>query len=321
MKEPDLTRIDLNLLVVFDTLMRERHVGRAAERLFLSQSATSHALNRLREMLADPLFTRHPRGVEPTLKARELAEPIAGVLASVRAIVRPSAPFDPALLHRTFRIAAHDLAVLLILAPLMSELLVTAPGVDLRTLPVNAATVVDDLDRGNLDLALGAFGAMPQRIQKIALYTDGFVGIARREHPRLKSGRMSLDAFVDLPHALVSWSGDAHGQVDEALEALGLNRRVALTVNQFLALPFVIGSSDMIAVLPRRAAIQMAEAATLTLFPLPVKVDPFTSYILMPHQLAAEPDIAWLCASLLKASDRSTQTGEPRFSHESVAQT
>jgi DNA-binding transcriptional LysR family regulator len=148
--------------------------------------------------------------VEATLKARELAEPIAGVLASVRAIVRPSSPFDPAQLRRTFMMAAHDFTVLMVLAPLMSELLATAPGIDLRTLAVNAETVVDDLDRGNLDLALGAFGAMPQR----------FVGVARREHPRLENGRMSLEAFVDLPHdEIVSRKGRAiavQGDVSKA---------------------------------------------------------------------------------------------------------
>jgi DNA-binding transcriptional LysR family regulator len=300
MKEADLTRIDLNLLVVFEALMRARHVGRAAEQLFLSQSATSHALNRLRELLADPLFIRNPRGVEPTPRARELDEPIAAVLASVRAIVRPSAPFDPAQLRRTFRLAAHDLAVLLVLAPIMPELLATAPGVNLRLHPVNTATVIDELDRGHVDLALVAFGNVPKRLQKIPLYKERFVAVARRNHPKLENGRMSLDAFVSLPHALVSWSGDAHGQVDDALEAQGLSRRIALTVTHFLALPFVIGSSDMICVMPCRAAMQMAETAELTLFPLPVKVDPYTSYIVLPQQLAAQPDMAWFCKLLCK---------------------
>jgi DNA-binding transcriptional LysR family regulator len=92
MHEIDLTRCDLNLLVVFEALMRERHVGRAAERLFLSQSATSHALGRLREMLGDPLFVRHPKGVEPTVRAHELSQPIADALVRVRAIMTPQAP-------------------------------------------------------------------------------------------------------------------------------------------------------------------------------------------------------------------------------------
>jgi DNA-binding transcriptional LysR family regulator len=302
MNEPDLTRIDLNLLVVFDALIRARHVGRAAERLFLSQSATSHALNRLRELFDDPLFIRHPKGIEPTLKARELAEPIAAALASVRTIVSPTAPFDPGQLRRTFRLAANDLAVLLVLAPIMPELLATAPGVQVRMLPINSATVVEDLDRGYVDLALGAFGEMPHRLQKLPLYQERFVAVARRGHPRLENGRMSLETFVELPHALVSWSGDAHGQVDDALEKLGLSRRVALTVTQFLALPFVIGRSDMICVLPCRAAMQMAETADLALFALPVHVDTYTSYIVVPRQLAAHPEIDWFCRLLAQPS-------------------
>ena len=117
--------------------------------------------------------------------------------------------------------AAHDFTVLMVLAPLMSELLATAPGVDLRTLAANAETVVDDLDRGNLDLALGAFGAMPQR----------FVGVARREHPRLENGRMSLEAFVDLPHdEIVSRKGRAiavQGDVSKAEHVRWLTSRAA----------------------------------------------------------------------------------------------
>ena len=301
MEEIDLTRVDINLLVVFDALMRERHVGRAANQLFLSQSATSHALSRLRKLLGDTLFTRHPRGVEPTLRARALAGPIGDVLSGVRAIVRPEKPFDPKHLRRTFRVAAHDLTVLMILAPLLSKLNTIAPGVDVRALAINHDTVVDDLDRGKLDFALGAFGDMPQRILKTPSFRDDFIGVARNGHPRLEKERMSLEAFVDLPHALVSWSGDAHGQVDRALAALGLRRRVALTVTSFLALPFVVGSSDIISVLSRLAAVQMAQSAGLTLFPLPIEINPFTSYIVALRQLAFQPDIAWFGNVLLAA--------------------
>ncbi|MFK0159434.1 LysR family transcriptional regulator [Streptomyces sp. NPDC090499] len=309
MSEPNLTRVDLNLLVVFDALMRERHVGHAAERLLLSQSATSHALNRLRALFDDPLFTRHPRGVEPTPRARELAEPIADVLAHVRGIMQPVAPFDPGQARRTFRIAAHDLSVLMVIAPIMSELITTAPGVEFRTLTLDPETVVDELDRGNLDLALGPFDSMPkareipQRIEMTPLSTDEFFGVARRGHPGLEHGRMSLETFVDLPHARVSWDGSVHGPLDDALHGLGHRRRVVLTVRHFLALPFVIGSSDLICALPRRAAEKLAETAALTLFPLPVTIDPFITYILVSRQLAGQPDLAWLCKMLLKAGN------------------
>ncbi len=306
MKDVDLTKIDLNLLVVFEALMREHHVGRAAEQLFLSQSATSHALGRLRDLLGDPLFTRHPRGVEPTSRARALAAPIGDVLAGVRAIVRPETPFDPKQLRRTFRVAAHDLTVLMVLTPLMSKLNEIAPGVDIRALAINHGTIIDDLDRGKLDLALGALGDMPQRIQKVPFFRDSFIGVARKDHPRLEKGQMSLSVFVDLPHALVSWSGNVDGPVDRVLATLGLRRRVALTVTSFLALPFVVGSSDIISVLPRFAAVQMAESAGLTLFPLPIEVDPFTSYIVGLRQLASQPDVAWFSNVLLAAG-----AGEP----------
>src|SRR4051794_5197038 len=111
MHQIDLSRGDLNLLVVFETLFQERHVGRAARRMALSQSATSHALGRLRQLFEDPLFVRNPRGVEPTSRGRELAEPIARALAQIRSVMAPTEAFDPAKLRRTFRIAAHDYAI------------------------------------------------------------------------------------------------------------------------------------------------------------------------------------------------------------------
>jgi DNA-binding transcriptional LysR family regulator len=306
MQQIDLTRTDLNLLVVFEALMAERHVGRAAARLCLSQSATSHALGRLRDLLGDPLFVRHPRGVEPTTRARALAAPIAEALTRVRAIVTPEAPFDPARLQRSFRIAAHDFAVLTVLVPLMAELRARAPGVDLRTIAAIPDTVVALLDRGELDFALGVYPeVISHRIQRTTLFTESFVGAVRRGHPRLRGGQMTVQDFADLPHALVSPGGGTHGQVDDVLAPLGLRRHVAITVSQFLTLPFLIGSSDMVGVLPKRVADRMAETAGLTLFPLPFAMEPFAVCMLALGQVSGLPDLAWIRSLLEEVSAQS----------------
>jgi DNA-binding transcriptional LysR family regulator len=303
MQQIDLTRTDLNLLVVFQALMEERHVGRAAARLCLSQSATSHALGRLRDLLADPLFVRHPRGVEPTIRARALAEPIAEALARMRAIVTPALPFDPTRLRRSFRIAAHDFSVLTLLVPLMAELRTRAPGVDLRTFPANPESAVALLDRGELDFALGAYPEVTShRVQRTPLFIESFVGAVRLGHPHLRRGRITLQDFADLPHALVSPGGGTHGQVDDVLAPLGLRRHVAITVNQFLTLPFLIGSSDMVGVLPKRVADRMAETAGLTIFPLPFDIEPFAVCMLGLAQLAELPDLAWIRSLLQEVS-------------------
>lgn len=301
MHEIDLSRTDLNLLVVFDALMTERHVGRAAARLFLSQSATSHALGRLRELLGDPLFVRHPKGVEPTARARELSEAVADLLGRARAIVAPQSPFSPATLTRTFKIGATDYAVFVVLAPLLARMQAIAPGLDLRILPVDAGRVAEEFDRGDIDFAIGNFTEPPRRIEAVRLFTERFVGVVRRGHPSLVAGGMSLNTFVKTPHALVSLRGDAHGRVDEALEPLGLRRRVAVTVAHFLALPFVIGASDMVGVLAERAAMRMAETAGLSLFRLPIEVPPWDVHLLRARQLADRAEVKWFSDVLVNA--------------------
>jgi DNA-binding transcriptional LysR family regulator len=293
MHKIDLKNCDLNLLVVFEALLRERHVGRAAEALFLSQSATSHALGRLREMLGDPLFVRHPKGIEPTARAQALAAPIAELLKQARTIVAPQAAFDPAKLDRSFTLGATDYAVFVVIAPLLSRLQVRAPKLDLRVLPVDQPGVAGAFDRGAIDFALGSFPDPPHRIEALPLFEERFVGVVRRGHPRLKRGRMSLDDFVATPHALVSLSGDAHGRVDEALGSIGLKRRVAMTVAHFLALPFVVAASDMVGVLAERVAVRMADTTGIALFPLPLDLPKWTVHLLRPRQLRESPEIVW----------------------------
>lgn len=295
MHEIDLSRVDLNLLVVFEALMRERHVGRAAARLCLSQSATSHALGRLRELLGDPLFVRHPKGVEPTARAQALAGPVREAMAGLRAILAPRVPFSPATLARRFTIGATDYAVLVVLAPLMETVQREAPGLDLRVVPVDRGGVAEAFDRGALDFAIGNFPDLPHRLEALPLFREQFVGAVRRGHPALRDGKMALADFARLPHALASPRGDSHGRVDEALAPLGLSRRVAVTVPHFLALPFLLGASDLVGVLPGRAAARLAGAAALDLFPLPLEVGDWTLHLVRPRQMAGTPEVDWFC--------------------------
>lgn len=307
MHQIDLRRCDLNLLVVFEALMLERHVGRAAARLFLSQSATSHALGRLREMLDDPLFLRNPKGVEPTARSRELAAQIAELLAQARAIMTPRAPFDPANLDRTFTLGATDYAVFVVIAPVLSRLQALAPRLNLRVLPVDQRSVAGAFDSGAIDFAVGNFPDLPHRIESLPLFEERFVGVVRSGHPKLNHGHMKLEDFVTTPHALISLAGDSHGRVDEALEALGLKRRVAMTVAHFLSLPFVVSSSDMIGVLAERAAVRMADTAGIALFSLPLDLPSWTVSLLRVRQLRESPEIAWFSDLTMHAQTKRRQ--------------
>src|SRR5215207_8579571 len=147
LNETDLSRADLNLLVLFAAVLDQRHVGRAAETLNLTPSAVSHGLGRLRRLLNDPLFLKTPKGVVPTARAAELAAPIADILARARSVIATAEPFDPATSRRHFTIGAPDGASAVFLPPLLAELRRMAPGIDVsvrQLLPVPGETSPDD---------------------------------------------------------------------------------------------------------------------------------------------------------------------------------
>jgi DNA-binding transcriptional LysR family regulator len=299
----DLSKIDLNLLVLFEALMQEKHVGRAARRLSLSQSAVSHALGRLRTMLDDPLFVRNPRGIEPTPRGRDLAQPISDALSRLRIALAPVPDFDPATLKRTFRIAAHDYALAVLLPVLIAELSQQAPGVDLRCLSIHPENVMDGLDRGELDFALGGLMNIDAgRVRRTRLFSDRFVGVVRRDHPRLRDGRMSLQDLADSPQALISPAGETAVDIDQGLRSLGIERRAALTAPSFLVLPYVIGKADIVGILPERLALPAMQTFPLVIFDLPIEVDPITCDLLMLDALSNQAEMKWLIGLLQDAA-------------------
>jgi DNA-binding transcriptional LysR family regulator len=308
MKPIDLTRFDLNLLVVMEALMAERHVGRAAERLHLSQSATSHALSRLRTALDDPLFIRNPKGIEPTPLAIELAPRVATILEEIARVASPRGPFDPRKLKRTFNIGATDYAVVTVMARASAPIHAAAPGVVLHLAPTDRESAVQGLDSGELDLAIGpgTSANLPQRVKRITLFEERFVGIARRGHPNLtkrgKAHAMDLEAFVHSAHVLVSPKGDARGAVDVSLEKLGHRRRIVAMCPNFLAVPFVVGAGDLIAVIAERVAQRLAPAADLVCFELPFEVASWTVNLGFAAARSREPELAWLVDTIVAAT-------------------
>ena len=234
MNQIDLSRADLNLLVLFEILMEERHAGRSAERLNLSPSAVSHGLGRLRKLLGDPLFLRTPKGVVPTARATELAAPVSEILARIRGVVSSGAPFDPARSTRRFVIGAPDGTSAVFLPPLLEALRKTAPGIDIgvrQILPVQGQPTPDlawkqalaDLEAREMDIAVIPFDDVPVRFHKQTLYEEDFVIAARAGHPFQKAP--GLRNYCAMQHLVVSHTGDPYGFVDVELARQGLARR------------------------------------------------------------------------------------------------
>lgn len=303
----DLSRIDLNLFVLFEAVLQERHVGRAAERLALSPSAVSHGLGRLRRLLNDPVFIRTPRGVSPTERALELAGRIEDLLARVREIIAAATPFDPASSTRTFSIGAPDGVVGVFLRPLLSRLRADAPGIDLRirqVLPPSAGRVGPEawegvftaLDARELDLALGPFTAIPARFASKTLWREDFVIVSRPDHPFATAP--DLAGYCAADHLVVSQTGDGRGFVDIALAEQGASRRVALTVPAFGAALSIVAESDLLAAVPRTLATGQGPAAGVVFREPPLALPTFEMRCVAPKPALADGGLAWLWRAL-----------------------
>jgi DNA-binding transcriptional LysR family regulator len=232
---------DLNLLRVFDAVMTEQNLTRAAERLVTTQPAVSNALKRLRETLDDELLVRTAHGMKPTARAEELWPAVRQALSSLEAAIAPE-NFDVSETHATFRLAMADSTASLLLPRLMRAIKQEAPGLDIRMLPLTTRDPRAMLLQSDIDLAIGNFpGVVAQlsggqssvsAIRHQRLYSSESVCIMRKDHP-LAATELTVDSYCAAHHALVSFSGRAHGPADEALAAMGRQRRIALTVNQF----------------------------------------------------------------------------------------
>lgn len=233
----DLARADLNLLVLFETVMEERHVGRSAERLSLSPSAVSHGLGRLRSLLGDPLFLKTPRGVVPTDRATELAAPVAEILARVRSVISSAEPFDASRSTRRFVIGAPDGASSVFLPPLLAQVGREAPGIDIsirQLLPRHGEPspvlawrdAIVELESRTMDLAVVPFDDFPMRFVVDTIYEEDFVIAMRAGHSFASDP--SLENYCAMQHLVVSSAGDPKGFVDKVLSERALSRRVAL---------------------------------------------------------------------------------------------
>lgn len=275
MKSINLAAVDLNLLVAFEAIWLRRSVTGAAEQLQIGQPAMSAALSRLRVLFEDELFIRLGRQMQPTLKAQAIAPGVLAALQQVRQTLTASQSFEPAASNRTFAIGSSDYTSFVLVPPLLEFSQQTAPGLNFHMIGFEKDSVGDLLEQGAIDLALGVFPNPPRQTQSEPIFEERFVGIARQGHPDLKHGSMSLEAFTHLSHALTTLRRDATGEIDRALNQQNLERRIHLTTPHMLVLPFAIASSNLVAAVPHRIALSLANACQLAIFELPISTKPW----------------------------------------------
>lgn len=314
---PNFRTLDLNLLRVFDQVMSERNLTRAAHNLAMTQPAVSNALNRLRDAVGDKLVVRSGYGVEPTPKALAVWPAIADALRQIETSLAPG-EFVPAEASRTFIVAMAD-ATAAELAPGLVEIAVRdAPGVSLRLLPLSTRDPRRLLDEGEIDLAVGFFptvlaeltgqeqaGRLPA-FDHQRLFGGEYVCVMRNGHP-LAREPLTIERYCEALHLRVSFTGRPFGFVDEALTSLGRQRRVVLTVNQFFTAGRVVATSDLITVLPRHFISVTGMEHEFTLRELPFALPPVLVHSLWHRRQSQRGDHAWLRAAVFAATGKAFQ--------------
>ena len=307
--------LDLNLLRVFDEVMAERSLTRAAHKLSITQPAVSNAMRRLREVLGDELVVRSGQGVEPTPRALALWPPVREALTQLQESLAPG-HFDPATANSTFVLAMADATAATLVPALVEITEREAPGVSIRVLPLTTRDPRRLLDEEAADMAVGYFPAaltdLTARAQSggvVAfesrrLYDGEYVCVMRQGHP-LANSPLTLDAYCEARHMLVSFSGRPFGFIDEALASLGRKRKVVITVNQFFTAGRVVSGSDLLTVLPRHFVPVTGIGDVLVQRALPLDVPPVHVDALWrrrrgPQQAA----VAWLLQALARSTRR-----------------
>ncbi len=268
----NINSLDLNLLVAFVAIDRERNITLAADRVGLSQPALSNALARLRKILNDPLFVRTVRGMEPTPYAASIAEPIRKACELIDGALKIDASFDAARSSRTFSIFMTDIGEAVMMPRLLRHLQTIAPGVGINIESIPRRGIQEAMISGDVDLAVGLFEGLSGGFFEQLLYRDEFVCIANTEHPTVKD-TLTLQQFSTLPHVVVSSSGTAHEVgIERIIAKQRIKRPVAMTVSHFLTLPVVISQTDTIGTVPRNLALSFTNSANIRLFKPPLKL-------------------------------------------------
>jgi DNA-binding transcriptional LysR family regulator len=314
---PNFRTLDLNLLRVFDEVMAEGSLTRAARNLSLTQPAVSNALRRLRETLGDELVQRSGQGMAPTPRARAIWPAVREALAQLQSSLIPN-EFVPAEANTSFVLAMSDASAAELIPVLTETLEKQAPRVTLRVVPLTTRDPRSMLDEEACDLAVGYFPSMladltartqsgePQPFFHQRLFTGEYVCVMRKDHP-LAQGPLTIDAFCAARHMLVSFSGRPFGFVDEALATLGRERFVVMTVNQFFTAARVVANANLLTVLPLHFVKVTGYADQLVFRPLPFEVSPVLVDAVWHRRSQQRSSHVWLREVVQRAANSAFQ--------------
>jgi DNA-binding transcriptional LysR family regulator len=295
-----LRNLDLNLLLVFDAVLRERSVVRAADALAVSQPAVSHALNRLRHALKDKLFVRTPSGMIPTPRAEELALPVRKALNDLQLAVEGNT-FDPATADRRLMLAVNNYAAVVAVGPILAAARAQAPKLRLTFVPSGTLNIADKLDTGELDLAITARALDGVRFASRLLVQDRFVAVLRSGHPALGK-KLTVASLAQLPHLAISSSGENLDFLDQLLQARKASRSLASDV-PYLSAGAVLVQSNLVAILGRKLATEFRRAYPIEIRELPFEAPPLRSVMTWHRRFDDVPAHRWLRDTIIAATE------------------
>lgn len=299
----NLHGINTNLLVALETLLRERSVTRAAARVGVTQSAMSNILAQLRDLLGDPLLVRAGRGMEPTPVALELAEDLRTGVEAFSRVLSGTHGFDPTTSTEQLTLALSDRVEAVLFAALVAEVREQAPGISLQVVPYSDIVPPPGLTR-DIDVFVGIMAGPdfdPGRLHHEVLLDEGLATIVRTDHPRVRR-RLTLKAFCELDHVLVTEQRGASGIVDVELARKGLTRRIAIRVPRHTLVGDLIARTDLVATIDGRIAERFASGLDVRVFPTPVPL-PKAAFAMMWHDRThADPARQWLRKQLQRVA-------------------
>jgi DNA-binding transcriptional LysR family regulator len=297
----DFRKVDLNLLVIFEAIYTSRNISQAASLLGMSQPTMSNALARLRIQLGDQLFIRLDRGVAPTTFAENIIMPVRNALAVLRDGLQPVGAFDFRNAERVFRISMHGFSSSFLLPPIVREIDVKAPGITLEVLQQDWQRPFESLLSGKVDVAVDAFPQENPQVGFDPLYNVNAVAIVRQGHPLIK-GELTAETFGALGHAILSAGARQRLRMESALLSAGISRRIVCEVATTSELGLVVADSDLLAIVPQRYALSIADRLGLQILPLPFATRSEMMFAGWLRQKEQDAGISWLRARIKQAA-------------------
>ena len=288
-----ISRVDLNLFIVFEAIYAEGSITRASLKMNLTQPAISHALNRLRQLFDDPLFERQGHVMVPTPLARSIIEPVRASLRGFEVTLNGVERFDPASSERTFSLALRDVLEASVLPPLMARVARDAPGVGLNTMQVGRRELESELAAGTLDAAIDVLLPLSNEIVHTRLVRDQTVVLVRQDHPQVR-GKLDLDLYLQQEHVLASSRRRGPGLEDFELSRLGLQRRVRLRCQHYFAACRVVSQTDLALTMPERLAQVVNQQFGNQILPFPLSIPALDIYLYWPANVDTDPANQWL---------------------------